>query len=279
MVGGPDLLTNGLTVYRGDLRAAFRKLSEYGYEGVELMVRQPDVLNGEEIAGWLKESGLELAAICTGALWPEERLGLLKPDLTISRSAMARFHSIVDFAAAHFPPGVLINIGRSRGEGDPSRPELTLEVAAEAFRELADYALNKQVRFVLEPVTICLVNFIITAEDALRMVKRVARANFGLMLDVSQMNIEEASIEGAFREAREACWHIHVCDNNRRWPGSAHLDFDSIFAVLREIEYSGYVSTEMLAWPDSETAARCAIAHLRKLIPSRVSHGGRTPDS
>ena len=273
VVGGPDLQTAGLTVYRGDLPAAFRKLCEYGYDGVELMIRQPDMLDGRLIAECLEESRLELAAICTGALWPEENLGLLRPDLTVNQSAMARFQSIVDFAASHFRPGIPINIGRSRGEGDRREPERTTELAVEVFRELADYALEKQVRFVLEPISSNLVTFVLTAEEGIDMVKRVARPNFGLMLDVSQMNIEEVSLPRALRQAAEFCWHIHICDNNRRWPGSAHVDFASIFETLDEIRYSAYVSTEMLAWPDSDTAARCAILYLRQFIPPS-SHGG-----
>jgi len=269
MVGGPDLEMPALAVYSGDLRAAFCKLSQLGYDGVELMIRRPDRLEGPQIRQWLDEYQLTLAGICTGALWGEDKLGLINSDLTVSQAAMSRFRELIDFAAYHFGPGTPINIGRVRGLGDPAQPEATLHVAADVFRELADYASPKGIRLLLEPITVNQVSFIITTQDGIEMVKRVGRPNFGLMLDVYHMNIEDVSVEDSFREAREYCWHVHVCDNNRRWPGSAHLDFRSIFAVLDEIGYSGFVGTEIQPWPDPDTAARCSISSLRRFSPGR----------
>jgi sugar phosphate isomerase/epimerase len=88
------------------------------------------------------------------------------------------------------------------------------------------------------------------------------------MLDVYHMNIEDVDIYDSFREAGELCWFVHLADNNRRWPGSAHLDFERIIGVLDEIGYTGYVSFEILPWPDPDTAARSAIESLRRYIPA-----------
>jgi len=270
MVGGPDLEMPALAVYSGDLRAAFSKLGLLGYDGVELMIRRPDRLDGRQIRQWLEEYRLELAGICTGALCGEDKLGLVNPDLTVSQPAMSRFRELIDFASSWFGPGTPINIGRVRGSGDPMQPEATLQVATEIFRELADYASPKGIRLLLEPITVNQVSFIITTQDGIAMVKRVGRPNFGLMLDVYHMNIEDVSIADSFREAREYCWHVHVCDNNRRWPGSAHLDFGAIFAVLEEIGYSGFVGTEIQPWPDPDTAARRSVVSLRRFVPGRM---------
>jgi len=270
MVGGPDLEMPALAVYSGDLRTSLRKLSALGYDGVELMVRRPDRLEGALIRQLLEENELELAGICTGALWGEEKLGLVNSDLTVSQAAMSRVRELIDFASSWFGPGTPINIGRVRGLGDPAQPEATLQVATAVFRELADYASPKGVRLLLEPITINQVSFIITTQDGIEMVKRVGRSNFGLMLDVYHMNIEDVSIAESFREAREYCWHVHVCDNNRRWPGSAHLDFGTIFSVLDEIGYSGFVGTEILPWPTPDTAARCSVVSLRRFVPGRM---------
>lgn len=56
--------------------------------------------------------------------------------------------------------------------------------------------------------------------------------------------------------------------------GSAHLDFRRIVEVLREIHHGGYVSMEILPWPDPDTAARCSIESLRRYIPG--PGGGQT---
>ena len=71
----------------------------------------------------------------------------------------------------------------------------------------------------------------------------------------------------SFREAKAVTKFVHFTDNNRHWPGSAHLEFDKFVAVLNENGYDGYVSLEILPWPDGDTAARSSIQYLRRFIP------------
>jgi sugar phosphate isomerase/epimerase len=267
MVGTPDLQAPVLAPYSGDLPAAFAKLAKLGYDGVELMIKKPSKLDGAAIRRWLDEHNLKLVQMCTGHVFGEDKLGLLNADATLNREAMERLKEFVDFAASYFEPGLPVNIGRSRGQGNPAQSEKSLDAFAASFRELADYALPKRVRLTLEPITALLVKFIVTTQDGVAMCRRVNRPNFGLMLDVYHMNIEDVDIYQSFRDAKDYCWLVHVCDNNRKWPGSAHLDFARIITTLNEIGYDGFVSTEMLPWPNPDTAARAAIESLRRFIP------------
>lgn len=267
MIGAPDLEQDTLAVYSGDLATAFEKVAALGYNGVELMTKDPTQLDGAKIRRWLDENHLELAGLCTGHVYGEDGLGLVDPDPEICRQAMARLKSFVDFAAAHFGMGTLVNIGRSRGPGYPGDALRTLGQMAESFGELADYASPHGVRLVLEPINVHQAPYIHTSQDGIAMVNRVNRPNFGLMLDVYHMNIEDVDIYDSFREAGEFCWLVHFADNNRKWPGSAHLDFERIIKVLNEICYDGYVSMELLPWPDPDTAARSSIEFLRQYIP------------
>ena len=267
MVGTPDLKAPALAPYSGDLPAAFDKLVKLGYDGVEFMTKDPSKLNGAAIRRWLDDYNLDLCQICTGHVWGEDKLGLVNTDATLNPEAMKRMKEIVDFAAGFFKPGVPVNIGRSRGQGDPAQAEKSLAAYETAFRELADYALPKKVRLTLEPITATLIKFVLTTQDGVEMCRKVDRPNFGLMLDVYHMNIEDVDMYQSFRDAKDYAWLVHVCDNNRKWPGSAHLDFEKIIATLNEIGYEGFVSTEMLPWPDPDTSARAAIEHLRRFIP------------
>ena len=276
MVGTPDLQIDTLAVYGGDLEAAFGKLAALGYDGVEFMTRDPAQLDGARIRRSLDENRLELAGLCTGHVYGEDGLGLVGPDPDKCRRAMARMKDLVDFAAELDPKplgsgdkGPPVNIGRSRGPGYPNDTARTLDHMAEAFQELADYALPRGVRLVLEPINVHQAQVIHTTQDGLAMVRQVNRPNFGLMLDVYHMNIEDVDIYDSFREAGELCWFVHLADNNRKWPGSAHLDFERIVGVLNEIGYAGFVSLEILPWPDPDTAARSSIESLRRFIPRR----------
>jgi sugar phosphate isomerase/epimerase len=272
MIGAPDLEQETLAVYSGDLAAAFGKVARLGYDGVELMTKDPTRLDGAQILRWLETNQLELAGLCTGHVYGEDGLGLVGPDADICRQAMARLKTFVDFAAAHFGPDTLINIGRSRGPGFAGDPTTTLDRMTKAFVELADYALPHGIRLVLEPINVHQADYVHTSQDGLDMVKRVNRPNFGLMLDVYHMNIEDVDIYDSFREASTYCWFVHFADNNRKWPGSAHLDFGRIVQVLNETGYDGYVSMEILPWPDPDTAAKSSIEFLRRYIRSTISN-------
>jgi len=267
MIGSPDLRTETLAPYSGNLAEAFAKVAQLGYDGIELMLRDPNQLDGEEIRRQLDENGLEMVGLCTGHVFGEDALGLVGPDPAVCGAAMKRLKGFVDFAAAHFGDGMLVNIGRSRGPGFPNDPTRTLGQMEEAFRELAGYASANGVRLVLEPINVHQVNHIHTSQEGIAMVKRVNHPNFGLMLDVYHMNIEDVNIYNSFRKAADICWFVHFCDNNRKWPGSAHLDFEQIIGTLNEIGYDGYVSLEILPWPDPDTAAQSSIEFLRQHIP------------
>jgi sugar phosphate isomerase/epimerase len=269
MIGAPDLEQETLAVYSGDLATAFAKMAKLGYDGIELMTKNPTQLDGVRIRRWLDENHLTLAGLCTGHVYGEDGLGLVGPDPRVCRRAMARLRTFVDFAAAHFGEDVLVNIGRSRGPGYANDAGGTLEKMAEAFGELADYALPRKVRLALEPINVHQTPYIHTSQDGIAMVNRVSRPNFGLMLDVYHMNIEDVNVYDSFRDAGERCWFVHFADNNRKWPGSAHLGFEQIVKVLGEIGYDGYVSLEILPWPDPDTAARSSIEFLRQYIPKK----------
>ena len=80
------------------------------------------------------------------------------------------------------------------------------------------------------------------------------------------MNIEEADIGEALRDAGKRLGHLHFVDSNRRPAGCGHLDYGPIGAALREIVYAGYASAEALPWPDSQAAAEQTMKAFRRWL-------------
>jgi len=266
MVGAPDLRQETLAVYSGQLKPALEKLARLGYDGFELMTRKPLLLDGEYIRKCIEDIGLRLVGVCTGHVFGEDGLGLVGLDEIHRQLAFERLRAFVDFAGEYGGEGTLVNIGRSRGPGydrDPQRSLLEMETA---FRQLAEYAAPRGVRLILEPINTHQATYIHTTQEGIDMVRRVNHPNFGLMLDTYHMNIEDVDIYQSLREAEPYLWFVHFADNNRHWPGSAHLDFEKIVAVLEKIQYDGFVSLEIMPWPDSDTAAKASIDFLRRLI-------------
>jgi sugar phosphate isomerase/epimerase len=226
-------------------------------------------LNSREVLRLLDKYGLGLVGLCSGHVWGEDQLGLMGTDPAVCKKGMERMKSLVDFAS-ELGPGTMVNIGRSRGRADDRDLEGSWKQLAAAFRELADYALPKKVRLTLEPVNHYEVNLIYTTQEGIQMCREVNRPNFGLILDVYHMNIEDLpSIYDSLREAKDYAWHVHFSDNNRKWPGNAHMDFPGIIKTLDEIGYEGFVSAEIFPGPDPDATARSTVAYLRQYIPRR----------
>lgn len=116
--------------------------------------------------------------------------------------------------------------------------------AAPVLRELCRFASDHGVKLVLEPLNRYSTPHCSTAKDALAIVKQVDSESLGMMLDTFHMNIEEDTLEGAIRTVGLLLWHTHFADNNRKMPGSAHIDFQAVMKCLKNVGYDGYVSFE-----------------------------------
>jgi sugar phosphate isomerase/epimerase len=133
----------------------------------------------------------------------------------------------------------------------------------EALTECA--SVNENTRFALEPINRYETNLINNVESGLEFLRRVKQNNVGLLLDTFHMNIEEASITESIKRAGGCLFHFHVADSNRWYPGAGHIDFRTIIDTLASIEYSGFVSAEILPLPDPDAAAKHTIEYLRRL--------------
>lgn len=270
-VATPDVaVRDSVTAYQGPLEKTFGDLGAMGYDGVELMTLDPDKLDWKKVKETAEENNLSIALVCTGEIFGQLGLSYTHPRKTVRMEAIARTMEIIDFAGYL---GANINIGRVRGQYTPemSREE-TEELAAEAFKELADYGAPRHVSIALETVTIMQTNFINTLAEGASMVDRVGMPNFRLMMDIFHLNLEEKDLYEAIRSYSSYNIHVHLADNNRRYPGQCGLDFEKILTVFKDCGYNGNFCTEIFQIPSMETAARESIRYLRP-IADRVYSG------
>lgn len=264
-VATPDVeIAESVTAYQGKLSNSFRTVAELGYDGVELMTLNPYKLNWEEVKNEARKNNLKFSIVCTGEIFGQLGLSYTDPVKVKRDEAIKRTKEIIDFASYL---GANINIGRIRGRycAEFSKDETEL-LAVEAFKEISDYALGKNVKIALETVTILQTNFINTLEEAERIIKKVDKPNFGLMMDVFHMNLEEKDIYEAIRKYMKYNIHVHLSDNNRRYPGQCGLDFDKIIKTFKECGYDGDFCTEIFQFPTMEIAAEKSIEYLRPLF-------------
>ncbi len=245
----------------GSLEANLAKIGGLGYQGVELAVRDPKLVENDSLAKLISKYNLKVPAIGTGQAWGEEGLSFTDPEPDVRYEAVERIKSQIRLAAQF---DAIIIIGLIRGI---VRPGIERGQAVgwliDALKECCDAAARHGVRLALEPINRYETSLVNNVGQGMDLIGSVGAANFGLLLDTFHMNIEEPGIEESIRACGSRIFHFHVADSNRWYPGAGHLDFHSIVSTLIKTGYDGFISGEFLPLPDADTAAERNIGFWR----------------
>lgn len=252
----------GPFVFWDDLAAGCQKAAALGYDAVEVFPRSPQDLKPEQLQTLLSQHGLKLAAIGSGSGWVAHKLRLTDANPDIRRRAREFAAGMIDLAGALRAP-IIIGSMQGRWEGGVSR-EQALGWFREAVEELASRAAAHHTGILIESLNRYETNLLTCVDDGLLFLNTLGAKNVQLLCDLFHMNIEEASIAESLRKVGARLGHVHFVDSNRRAVGAGHTEIQPIAEALREIGYTGYISAEILPWPDSETAAAQSIASFRR---------------
>lgn len=250
--------------FRGDLEANLAKIAGWGYRGVELAIRDPDLVDAEALEKLLWRYQLQVPAIGTGQAWGEERLSFTNPDPEVRKAAVRRIKR-------HLPLAHRLNayviIGLIRGVTPPGQSKSeSMDHLINCLQECAKAASDEGVRLAFEPINRYETDLVHTVDEGLALIRQVDSSSLGLLLDTFHMNIEEADIEESILRAGGNLFHFHVADSNRWYPGAGHLDFRSILEALISTGYLGWISGEFLPLPNGDTAAENNMDYLRSVI-------------
>ena len=249
--------------FKGDFESNVNKIAALGYDGVELAIRDPKLVDGAELLRIVSSRGLKVPAIGTGQAWGEEGLSFTDPDPAIRAAAIERVKSHAPLAERF---GAVVIIGLLRGIVRPGVEHAqAMDWLVEALQQCCVAARPYSVCLALEPICRYETTLINNVAQGLELIEQVGAENLGLLLDTFHMNIEERSIEDSIRACGDRIFHFHVADSNRWYPGAGHLDFPSILEALSGTGYQGFVSGEFMPLPDADTSARESIGFLRAL--------------
>lgn len=271
-VATPDLkISSNVTCMQGDFEENIANLASFGYDSVELMSTYPQSIDWPKIKDILDQNGMTASLVCTG------ELGLLgytvsNPVPALQRQSLGRIEELIDVAGFF---GVGINIGNTKGQYNDMVPrEQTYRTAIEGFREICDYAKKKNVTVAIETGAFFYINFLNTCAEAREFIEKVDKDNLGIMLDIFHLHTEEKSMIGAIEQYTPICYHVHLADNNRKYPGAGGFDFGRIIGAFHASGYNGAFTVEVRQVPDSMTAAKKAA---ETLIPVFERVYGRKP--
>src|SRR5205085_11288643 len=107
----------GPFVFWDDLPGAFRKARALGFDAVEIFPPAADALDPRSLGALLKNHGLALAAMGTGAGWVKGRLHLCLPEAAARTKARAFIRSIINLAGALHAPAIIGSMQGRSGDG------------------------------------------------------------------------------------------------------------------------------------------------------------------
>ena len=253
--GGPFVFWDGLA--RGCEEAA-----ALGFDAVEIFPSSANAFDAAELGQLLTKHKLRVAALGTGGGWVVHKWSLTHADPSIRAQAKDFIRGIIDLAAAFQAPAILGSM-QGRWEASGSRDQ-AVGWLGEALRELDTHAGKHRQVLLYEPLNRYETNLFNRLVEAAKFLEGLGTQNVRLLADLFHMNIEEASIPEALRAAGRHIGHVHFADSNRLAMGLGHTNVALIIEALREINYEGYLSAEILPLPDSATAARQTIQSIRK---------------
>ncbi|MHB0856431.1 MAG: sugar phosphate isomerase/epimerase family protein [Anaerolineae bacterium] len=254
-----------VTLLAGTFEEKLAKAAAWGADGVELMPADPATLDVESLRTALTRNTLQVAAIGSGAVGMSTGLTLLHAEADQARKALTRFHDLIDLAAALEAP--IVTVGSFRGKlafvGEGGRGQLV-----SALREGARYAAEKGVQIALEPLNHYETDLLTTSDEVLGFLDEVDHPALGMLIDTYHANFEEPSWMHAFRRPLEQgrLLHVHLGDSNRLSPGCGMIDFKEIVTLLGGLGYCRYLSAELLAKPDPDTAGRRTLRTMGALL-------------
>lgn len=253
--GGPWILWD-------DLTTSCRKANELGFDAVELFTEGPSAGDPGELGTLLEENGLTLGAVGTGAGKVLHGWSLTNLDAEIRQKAKRFISEMITFGAMFDAPAIIGSMQGSHGSG-VSRGD-ALKYLTEALEELGETASKAGVKLIYEPLNRYETNLFNRFNEAAEFLDGLSTVGVTLLADLFHMNIEEEDIATSLRDGARYVGHVHFADSNRRPIGNGHTRIEPIAEVLRQINYSGCVSAEAFAWPDSNAAAKQTIDSFRK---------------
>ena len=247
-------------------------LADNGFGGIEICVSDPRRVNVEELNAKLWQYQLSVTAISTGQARMLEGISLTDSNRDVRERAVQRVKDHIELSTAiGFP---IITIGLLRGIGTLGRKEHDLAHLAEALQTCSAYARSRQVRMMIEPINRYETTLLNTVSETLAFLTTFAGGEqIGVLFDTFHANIEECKICQSLEQLADKLFHVHFADSNRWLPGMGHIDFPAICAMLRKLNFTGYISLETINMPDRMVVRRCSRSSLEQCFTG-MKEGG-----
>jgi D-psicose/D-tagatose/L-ribulose 3-epimerase len=249
------------------------EIKRRGFDGIEVPIFSLADFCASDIRRGVEENALE----CTTCSVIPGGLSIGSDDDSLRRKARTHIEDCAKLAAEagakilagplYTPVGYLPGRRRTADEW---------KWAVECYQSLGPVLERYGVTIAIEPLNRFETYFLNTAADAAALCDQIDHPNVGILFDTFHANIEERSIGQAYRTVGRHLKHVHTCENDRGIPGSGHVEWNDVFAALRDMSYDGWLTIESFGFAMGEISAAASIWRDLAPTPESIAFEGIT---
>ncbi len=220
---------------------------KYGFEGVEQLswlgldidlakktLDETGITSTAIVIQSVEQKNQELTAWGHGMVWEDAH------DAFIDS-----FRESVAVAKALSVPNIIATTGNERF--DVSR-EKQFDICVKALSDMAHIAEEEGIMIVLEPLNILVDHmgyFLVTTDEAIRMLKAVDSPNCKLLFDIYHQQISEGNVIRNITNNIDMIGHFHIGDNpGRCQPGTGEINYKKVFEAIKNTGYDRWLAFE-----------------------------------
>lgn len=247
------------------------RIKEAGFDGIEVPLFRAADFPGDKIRKASESYGLEVNA-CTILL---DGFTMISEDPQVRRNTVTHLKDLIKTAAdagvAMMAGPIYSPVGYLPGR---RRTDDEWKLVVEGHQALGDTLAANNVTMAIEPLNRFETFFLNTAADAAALSGQIGHPNVGILFDTFHANIEEKDIAAGIRTVGRHIKHFHSCENDRGIPGSGHVEWPSVFAALRDLQYDNWLTIESFGFALGDLSAAAAIWRDIEATPDCIAFEG-----
>ena len=263
-----------------DLEAALAAIAAAGFDLTEVMGKEPHVgtpLSGRalvELRQYIQASGVSAASVHA----PMRHNVLGPPDEDWRRAKVPVFKQYLQFTAAIEATDMIVHpVPNPMFVEDPERPgigDAMYEAVRRSLDELMPVLEQTGVRILLENLPYQCSFPLLTVGELDAFVDPYPKACVGLVFDTGHAGAMQLDPAAEIRASGNRLWGTHLEDirwgegiDNHWIPTHGSLDWEVILAALREVDYRGVLTFEVINGRNDES--REELARLSRAVASQ----------
>ena len=255
----PKFAVSQYTTYPLTFEQDIELYEQLGVDGIEICEEKlsDDPARAQEQLARVRESGLAVVSVQPQILSLFPNSFDRPDDPKTPKDRLNRYCSTIDLIAAAFG-GQDIPLVTGGGIAPDFNFRLAHQTCRELYPQLADYAADRGLKLMFEPLNPILMNtftFISSLNEAVKLIQDVDHANFGLNLDLWHL-WQEPNIAPRIAGLTVPIFAVHISDwpkayprsfADRALPGEGIINLSELFAAIEQTGYDGQYCLEIFS--------------------------------